>query len=674
MSDENFTITGPNTAPAITVVAPLAVRQGAPTATGVVATVSDTQDAAGSLAVAVTGAPTELAVSVSNTGGSITLSATAECSLVAPTTGSRAYPLELRVTDSAGAVRTAEIVVNVGGNRTPTLGTYPALNIAPNTTRTLAPNPLGVDPDGNFQSTTVTPTVLPGGGTIAIGADGTLTFVSVPGTTLGTTSVRARLQDTCGAVEQRDVVVNVQAPQVIVVIGGAAVTTGNLLIEPTECNSLAVTVRNDGNVPMTGVSATISTTTPNVTITQNTSGFPDIPPGESRTNSIPYQISSSGALACNSSIALNVSVSYAQSGTPFTSTTNLPVGQAQGTNYIVSSTAGASVPSGGTLVAASQLAEDAAVDLVVPAGFNFSVYGTNVTGGTTLRASTNGNLQLRNTGGGSDASNATLPSAVAFPAAAPTIFVLWDDWRMLLSDGASAPDAGIYTKLEGTAPNRSWVIEWRGRIRGDGNVGVNNNRAALVLHENSNSFDLIYGPSGVGASENGAGATIGVQAAATGTTFTQFAFNNANIPAGTKLTFSILPGICAAGSGACATVPGVALLQSDGATSVVEGGATDSYTLSLDTQPSGNVVITPTPDAQLTVTPPTLTFTTANWNVAQPVTVTAVDDSVVEGPHAGNITHAAVGGGYNAVPIPTVTVTIGDNDFLPDPLFSNGFE
>ncbi|HET7844086.1 MAG TPA: zinc-dependent metalloprotease family protein, partial [Xanthomonadales bacterium] len=675
VSDANFTITSSNQPPTISNLAPLATRQGAPSVVGLVATVSDDQDAAGTLAVSVSGAPTELATSVQNVGGNVTLTATASCTLVAPTSGSKAYPLVLRVVDSGGAVRTAQVVVTVGANRAPTLGTYPALTMAPNSVRQLAPSTPGADADGNFLAATVTPNTIAGGGSIAIANDGLLTVTTTASTPVGTNAtVRARLADACGAVEQRDVAITIAAPTAVPALGGVQVVTGNALVEPNECNTATLTVRNDGTVPMTGVSATIATATPNVTITQGTSGFPDIPPGESRTNSIPYAISTGAGLTCFSTIALNVSVAYAQSPTPFTANVNVPVGQAQGTNYVFTSSTGATIPTDGTLVAASQASEDAAVDLVVPAGFNFSIYGTAVAGGTTLRASTNGNLQLRATGGGNDQANLVLPAATNMPASAPVLFVLWDDWRMLPSDGSSAADAAIYTKLEGVAPNRSWIVEWRGRIRGDGATGVNNDRVAIVLHENSSSFDFIYAQTGVGASANGAGSTIGVQSAGTGSTFTQFAFNNANLAAGLKLTATIPPAICAPGSGGCAVVPGATLVQSGGNTSVVEGGATDTYTIALDTQPTGDVTVTATPDAQVTVAPPSLTFTTANWNAPQPITVTAVDDAVIEGPHVGVVAHAASGGGYDAVSVPSVTVGVGDNDALPDPLFQDGFE
>jgi hypothetical protein len=110
--------------------------------------------------------------------------------------------------------------------------------------------------------------------------------------------------------------------------------------------------------------------------------------------------------------------------------------------------------------------------------------------------------------------------------------------------------------------------------------------------------------------------------------------------------------------------------------SVTEGGATGTYTIVLNAQPNADVTITVNGDAQASVSPTSLTFTPANWNIAQNVTVTAVDDLVVEGAHTGTITHSATGGGYTGVSIASVTVNITDNDVAASTelLKNGGFE
>ena len=111
------------------------------------------------------------------------------------------------------------------------------------------------------------------------------------------------------------------------------------------------------------------------------------------------------------------------------------------------------------------------------------------------------------------------------------------------------------------------------------------------------------------------------------------------------------------------TAPGVTISQSGGSTAVTEGGATDTYTVVLTGEPTANVTITPTPGSQLTVSPPSLTFTISNWSTPQTVTVTAVNDALAEGTHSGTINHAAASTdpGYSGIAIASVTTTITDD-------------
>jgi hypothetical protein len=109
----------------------------------------------------------------------------------------------------------------------------------------------------------------------------------------------------------------------------------------------------------------------------------------------------------------------------------------------------------------------------------------------------------------------------------------------------------------------------------------------------------------------------------------------------------------------------VAILQSGGNTAVTEGGATDSYTVALTSQPSANVLITLT-GTQVTTAATSflLIFTNANWNVPQSVTVTAIDDNVVEGAHTGTVALAVTSTdtNYSNLVVPAVSVAITDND------------
>ncbi|MDH5545070.1 MAG: hypothetical protein OEZ43_05720 [Gammaproteobacteria bacterium] len=109
---------------------------------------------------------------------------------------------------------------------------------------------------------------------------------------------------------------------------------------------------------------------------------------------------------------------------------------------------------------------------------------------------------------------------------------------------------------------------------------------------------------------------------------------------------------------------GITVTETAASTSVAEGGATDSYSVVLTSEPSANVVVTPSSGGEVTLSPTSLTFTAANWNVAQGLTVTAVDDGVAEGAHTDTITHVAssTDTNYSGLGVASVTANIGDND------------
>src|SRR6185295_14486284 len=98
-----------------------------------------------------------------------------------------------------------------------------------------------------------------------------------------------------------------------------------------------------------------------------------------------------------------------------------------------------------------------------------------------------------------------------------------------------------------------------------------------------------------------------------------------------------------------------------------EAGGAASFTVVLDSQPTADVVVavasSNTAEGTLAVTD--LTFTSANWNTPQTVTVTGVDDAVDDGNVGYTImTGAATSadGNYNGINPANVAVTNTDND------------
>ena len=105
---------------------------------------------------------------------------------------------------------------------------------------------------------------------------------------------------------------------------------------------------------------------------------------------------------------------------------------------------------------------------------------------------------------------------------------------------------------------------------------------------------------------------------------------------------------------------------SETALTVAEGGSA-TYTVKLNAQPTSDVVISVTAsgNTDVTVSPATLTFTTANWSTAQTVTVRAAQDADAVN-DAASITHAVNASRsadeYDAVTIAGVAVTVTDDD------------
>lgn len=118
--------------------------------------------------------------------------------------------------------------------------------------------------------------------------------------------------------------------------------------------------------------------------------------------------------------------------------------------------------------------------------------------------------------------------------------------------------------------------------------------------------------------------------------------------------------------------PGITINPTSGLTTT-EAGGTAQFTIVLDSAPTNNVTInlSSTITSEGTVAPTSVTFTTGNWSTAQTVTVTGVDDAVVDGNIAYTIVTAAAtstDGNYNGLNASDVAVTNMDNDGVPPPV------
>lgn len=115
--------------------------------------------------------------------------------------------------------------------------------------------------------------------------------------------------------------------------------------------------------------------------------------------------------------------------------------------------------------------------------------------------------------------------------------------------------------------------------------------------------------------------------------------------------------------------PGITLNPVSGNTN--ESGTTATFTAALNAQPTNDVVlnISSANTNEVIVLPTTLTFTNANWNLAQTITLTGVDDVLFDGNQDVVITVSVddvlSDNNYDAVADVTTTVTNEDNDTPP---------
>ncbi len=111
--------------------------------------------------------------------------------------------------------------------------------------------------------------------------------------------------------------------------------------------------------------------------------------------------------------------------------------------------------------------------------------------------------------------------------------------------------------------------------------------------------------------------------------------------------------------------PAVVFSPSSGLVTSEPGGSVDVRVM-LDQAPSADVILTlsSSDTAEGTVTPDTLIFTPANWNIEQVITITGVEDIVDDGdkPYEISVSLSSADTGYGSLAVPSLAVTNQDND------------
>lgn len=85
----------------------------------------------------------------------------------------------------------------------------------------------------------------------------------------------------------------------------------NGVINRNECVKLNVALQNNGCANETAISGLLTTSTPNVTITQNSSAYPNLNIDASGNNTTPFQFETSNSFVCGTTINFSLALTYA---------------------------------------------------------------------------------------------------------------------------------------------------------------------------------------------------------------------------------------------------------------------------------------------------------------------------------------------------------------------------
>ncbi|GAB5519163.1 MAG: hypothetical protein RhofKO_14140 [Rhodothermales bacterium] len=201
-----------------------------------------------------------------------------------------------------------------------------------------------------------------------------------------------------------------------------------------------------------------------------------------------------------------------------------------------------------------------------------------------------------------------------------------------ISDGDTTPDASDHTDF-GTVRVSSGLVSRTFTVQNLGGLLLTLGTDAVSLSgTHAADFSVTAQPATTVAA--GGSTTFTVQFDPSGTGTRSATVSVANDSDGAPYTFAIQ------GTG---TQPSVQVTATDGNTTVSETGTTDQLSVVLSEAPTANVVLTVTTSdtGEATAGPGTLTFTTANWDQAQTVTVTGVDDNIADG-EVGSVLRLAI--------------------------------
>ncbi|MBX7222139.1 MAG: pre-peptidase C-terminal domain-containing protein [Blastocatellia bacterium] len=318
-----LTVTAANTPPTITAGAAATRQQGSAGSTATIATVSDTETAAGSLTVTATTVPAGITVTgITNSNGTITATVAAGCTA---TLG--ANTVVLTVTDGGGLTATANYTVNVTANTVPTLGTYPGTTVVQGNSTTVTPSAAPTD-NGTVASLTATANPNTFTGTLSGNtATGVITVTNAG--PAGTYTITVTATDNCGATSTATFTLTVTAPNTPPTITAAAALTRQQGSAGTASTIATVT---DAQTPAGSlvVTATTVPTGLSVTAITNSNGT----------------VSATVTASCTATVGANTVVLTVTDGGGLTATANLTVNVTANTAPVQGSYAGLTTTAG----------------------------------------------------------------------------------------------------------------------------------------------------------------------------------------------------------------------------------------------------------------------------------------------------------------------------------------